>query len=79
MAKTFNISFPQELLREVDRVAKREARSRSEVIRGATRTYLDWIRDWEELQKESRARAKRLGIRPRDVERLVHEVRGLTR
>ena len=77
MAKTFNVSFPTELVKEVDRIAKKESMSRSEMTRMATRAYLDWTLDWEMFQKEGRARAKRLGITPRDVERLVHEVRGV--
>lgn len=77
MTKTFNISFPQELVKEVDRVAKRESMSRSEMIRMATRAYLDWTLQWKAIQNEGRARAKRLGIKPSDVERLVHEVRGV--
>ena len=38
---TVNISFPKQLLKEVDRVAKNEARSRSEMLREAARQYVE--------------------------------------
>jgi len=75
MVKTFNVSFPQELVKEVDRVAKQESMSRSEMLRAATKNYLDWLRDWRQLQRYGRERAKELGIRPKDIERLIDEVR----
>jgi metal-responsive CopG/Arc/MetJ family transcriptional regulator len=75
MAKTFNVSFPQELVQEVDRTAKRESRSRSEVIREATRAYLNWWRDWEKLHRYGRQQARKLGIKESDVDRIVHEFR----
>jgi len=40
MAKKVMLSFPDEFLREVDRVAQEEQRSRSELVREALRVYI---------------------------------------
>jgi len=44
---TVNISFQAELLAEIDAEAKREARSRSELLREAARIYVDRQHRWE--------------------------------
>lgn len=44
---TVNISFQADLLAEIDAEAKREARSRSELLREAARVYVDRQRRWE--------------------------------
>lgn len=38
---TFSVSFPKALLRRLDRVAKREKRSRSELLRVAVLMYIE--------------------------------------
>ncbi len=40
-AKMISVSLPAEMLPEIDSVARREHRSRSELIREALRRYLD--------------------------------------
>lgn len=47
--KSFNISIPPELVRRIDRAAKEEYRSRSELIREAVRLYLLNREEWETL------------------------------
>ena len=44
---TVNISFQKNLLSEIDVVAKREHRTRSELLREAARAYIDRRRRWE--------------------------------
>jgi CopG family transcriptional regulator/antitoxin EndoAI len=46
---TVNISFRQDLLKQIDSVAKAEARSRSELIREAARLYLERKRRWSSI------------------------------
>ncbi|MGQ0549046.1 MAG: ribbon-helix-helix domain-containing protein [Armatimonadota bacterium] len=75
MARTFNISLPEKLVKELDRRAKAESRSRSEVLRAAALAYLNWWKDWRALRVYGRRKAKRLGLRPTDVGRLIREVR----
>lgn len=73
--KTVNISLPHDLARELDRRAKAERRSRSEVIRAATRKYLTWWKEWQSLQAYWRGKAAELGIKPRDVETIIRAYR----
>jgi metal-responsive CopG/Arc/MetJ family transcriptional regulator len=40
-SKVINISLPKELLEEIDRLARREKRTRSEFFREAARRYLE--------------------------------------
>ena len=72
---TVNVSFPKQLLKAIDTVAKREARSRSELLRTAVRVYVDRQQRWVGLLAFGRQHAKRLRITPRDVERKIAEFR----
>jgi metal-responsive CopG/Arc/MetJ family transcriptional regulator len=40
---TVNISFQDALLADIDATARREARSRSELLREAARLYVRWV------------------------------------
>ncbi len=46
---TVNISFQDSLLAEIDAEAKRESRTRSELLREAARVYVQRQRRWSEL------------------------------
>lgn len=46
---TVNISFQDELLKKIDSLAKKESRSRSELIREAARQYIQRKQRWDEL------------------------------
>jgi CopG family transcriptional regulator/antitoxin EndoAI len=46
---TVNISFQEELLGQIDDIAKMESRSRSELIREAARLYIERKRRWQGL------------------------------
>jgi len=48
-SSTVNISFNDELLREIDKVAREESRSRSELIREAARSYIDRKYRWNQI------------------------------
>ncbi len=43
---TVNISFQESLLVDIDKIAKVESRSRSELLREAARLYIDRKRRW---------------------------------
>jgi CopG family transcriptional regulator / antitoxin EndoAI len=62
------------MLKRAQSIAKRESRTMSELVREALRQYerRSW---WEEVNEYGRRRAGELGLRERDVERLVHESR----
>jgi metal-responsive CopG/Arc/MetJ family transcriptional regulator len=46
---TVNISFQEELLEQIDRIAQNEARTRSELIREAARIYIERKKKWESI------------------------------
>ncbi len=73
--KTWTISLPPKLVREAERTAKEENRTKSELVRDALRFYLE-ERRWRKLQRRTTVRAQALGIQTEDdVNRLVHEAR----
>lgn len=49
MNQTVNISFEKSLLKEIDKIAKREHRSRSELIREAARAYIEKKTRWQAI------------------------------
>lgn len=73
-ATKVSLSLPEELARQAERVAKREGRTRSELLREALKLYLVESR-WRELRKYGAAQAGRLGLAEDDVERLIREYR----
>ncbi|MBI2468277.1 MAG: ribbon-helix-helix protein, CopG family [Candidatus Rokubacteria bacterium] len=73
--KTWTVSLPPELVREAERRAREEHRTKSELVREALRMYLEEQR-WRKLQQKTALQAQALGIRTEeDVDRLVHAVR----
>ncbi|MEK6660362.1 MAG: ribbon-helix-helix protein, CopG family [candidate division NC10 bacterium] len=73
--KPITISLPTDLLRETQRVAKEETRTRSELIRDALRQYLA-SRRWQRLRQWGPETADRLGLKTEaDLQRLLDEVR----
>lgn len=69
-----SVSFPPELLREADRLAKKEGRTKSELFREAVRRYIQ-ERRWAELRRYGAAQARKLGIKEQEVERVIGEYR----
>lgn len=78
--KTMSISLPPKLLEEVDRMARQGMKTRSELFRdmiGVYRDYLDEKR-WRRLRRLGTETAERMDlISEEDIERLVHEARGI--
>jgi len=72
---TVNISFPSELLAKADRVAKRESRSRSELVREALRLYLERQLRWEAIFGLGDEKKSANGLTEADVEREIATVR----
>ena len=64
---TVNISFQKELLRQIDYVAKEEARSRSELVREAARMYIERKKLWKEVFAYGKMQAQRLVLQEKDV------------
>lgn len=59
---TVNISFRKDLLKMIDDVAQKEARSRSELVREAARMYIDRKMMWEAIFKYGQKTAARKGL-----------------
>ena len=75
-SRVFTVSFPPELAKQVDAVAKAESRTISELFREAFRTYA--IQRRSRKLEQIRAEVAQRGPSPYtedDVERLVDEVR----
>jgi metal-responsive CopG/Arc/MetJ family transcriptional regulator len=60
--KTVNISFPEQSLREIDEFAKKEALSRSDVLRIGAKKYIRNFNEWQLLQEIGEKQAKKLGL-----------------
>lgn len=74
--QTLNIALPRDLVKRADRVAKKEYRNRSDLIREALRVYLKNAEEWEKLFTYGHQQARKLGIKSEtDVNRLVAEYR----
>jgi len=72
---TVNISFQDSLLRDIDRVARSEARSRSEFLREAARAYIQRRKRWSEIFALGRQIAREKGLKPEDVAREIQAYR----
>ena len=73
-SKILSITLPPAMLKEAERLAKKENRTMSELVREALR-YYQLGRRWDEINAYGRARANALGIRESDVVPLVKQFR----
>lgn len=73
-AKVISLSLPPDMEKEVQKVAKEEHRTVSELLREAFRQYLA-NRDLAIVRKEARKIAKKMKLKPEDVARIVREGR----
>lgn len=73
-SKILSLSLPPALLREAERLAKKEGRTKSELFREAFRRYLH-ERRWAELRQYGARQARTHGLKETDVARLVEEYR----
>jgi predicted transcriptional regulator len=76
---TVNISFQKDLLDSIDKVAREESRSRSELIREAARTYIDRKNKWKNIFAFGDRQAKKLGLTEKDIQDEIHLFRNLTK
>lgn len=74
--KILNISLPSRLYFEVERFARKEAKTKAEFTREVLRQYLKREKEWAEIYKLGERTAKKFGIKNEDdVERIVDEIR----
>jgi len=72
---TVNISFQDSLLADIDEAAKREARSRSELLREAARLYIRRQRQWSDLFALGDRLAERHGLDEASVRKEIRAAR----
>ena len=72
--RVLSLSLPPDLVREAERIAKQEGRTKSELFREALRRYVE-ERRWRALQRYGQDRARKLGMTEGDVERGAQEIR----
>lgn len=73
--QVINISLPNKLLKLADKVAEKEARTRSELFREAIRNYVLRQAKWEELFSYGEKKAKKLKLKEKDINQLVSDYR----
>ena len=74
--QTLNIALPEDLIKKVDELAKKEFRNRSDLIREALRSYLKSNQKWEELFSYSSSVAQNLGMTTEEqINKIVAESR----
>jgi len=72
---TVNISFNKELLAEIDKTARLESRTRSDLIREAARLYIGRKNRWEMIFAFGSRQAQRLGLREQDIAAEIRKYR----
>ncbi len=73
--KLLSVSLMPDFLEEIERVAKEEKRTKSELVREALRRYLA-ERQWEQLSRYAQIKAAATGIATEeDIQRLIDEAR----
>jgi metal-responsive CopG/Arc/MetJ family transcriptional regulator len=80
ITKTLTVSLPPRLLKEVEKLAREQEKTKSELFRDMIGVYEDYLDEkrWQRLRRLGRQTAKRLNITSeKDIERLVHESRGI--
>lgn len=73
--KILTLSLPPEMLKEVEKIAKEENRTRSELFREALRQYIASKERWRRIRKWGSKIAKEQELTEADIERIVDEVR----
>ena len=72
--RILSLSLPPDLIREAERIAKQEGRTKSELFREALRRYVE-ERRWRTLRRYGAGRARQAGLTEGDVDRAVQELR----
>ena len=73
--KIMGFSVPPAVVKEVETLAKRERRTKSELFREMVRVYRRYRDQRDRLSRYGARQAKKLGIKPQDIDRIVHDYR----
>jgi metal-responsive CopG/Arc/MetJ family transcriptional regulator len=80
ITKTLTVSLPPQIYKEIEKLAKIERKTKSELFRDMVNVYEDYLDEkrWKRLRRLGKATAKKFDITSEsDIERLVHESRGI--
>jgi metal-responsive CopG/Arc/MetJ family transcriptional regulator len=72
---TVNISFQEDLLKKIDKIAKKEARTRSELIREAARIYIERKQKWESIFAYGESLSSKYKFTEKDVNDEIEKYR----
>jgi CopG family transcriptional regulator/antitoxin EndoAI len=73
--KTLTVSLPPQIYEEIERLARLERKTKSELFRDMVKLYEE---RWKRLRRLGRATAGKYRLSSEhDIEKLVHEVRGI--
>jgi metal-responsive CopG/Arc/MetJ family transcriptional regulator len=72
---TVNISFKEDLLYQIDEIAKNEARTRSELIREAARVYIERKKKWESIFAYGESLSSKYKFTQEDVNKEIENYR----
>ncbi len=72
---TVNISFQEDLLQQIDKIAQNEARSRSELIREAARMYIEKKQRWQSIFSYGESIAPKLAVSEEDIMKEIKSAR----
>ncbi|MDR1803526.1 MAG: ribbon-helix-helix domain-containing protein [Treponema sp.] len=73
---TVNISFQEDLLSQIDKNTKKEARTRSELIREAARIYIERKKKWESIFAYGESISSKYKFTEEDVNEEIQKYRG---
>lgn len=76
---TVNIAFKDGLLKEIDKIAGEEQRSRSELLREAARAYIEKKNRWNAIFKFGDNQVSELNLTPEDISGEIKKYRKLRR
>ncbi len=76
LSQTFNISLPTPLVKKADQFAKKQYRTRSDLIREALWAYIKDREEWDDILTYGKETGQKIGIKSEaDVNKIVKEYR----
>jgi len=72
---TVNVSFREDLLQQIDEIAKNEARTRSDLIMDAARIYIERKKEWESIFAYGQSIAAKYQFTEEDVNEEIKKYR----
>jgi CopG family transcriptional regulator/antitoxin EndoAI len=78
--KTLTVSLPPQIHEEIERLARLERKTKSELFRDMVKVYEDHLDEerWQKLRRIGRATARKYYLSTeQDIEKLIHEARGI--